>query len=352
MLECLPSHPNIVGFKRAWQEGQKLFIQTELCQGDLAKFLKNLIQTSSINEEIPYLQPDLIPEDLCWSVMIDIMQAARHLHRHKIVHLDIKPENVFTGIEDGRFKLGDFGIAFNFVDGNKNKAVEGDGRYAAPETFNLTSYTPKADSYSIGATVLQIAMGILHPRHARYQDTWADLKFRPEDWRKNFAEEMRGKSDELWETLRWLLASKPQERPSPEELLETREMQLRVLEREKQLARNRFKYRMNTVFNNVLQLLAILCPRHLLSKLRPLMRKRPLTPSQRSSMPQPPATPTLSFMDNRYRESLRSSSTPSRVHTPLIGVDEESLTGRVNLTERFTDMEESEDAGEQLPEDF
>lgn len=167
MLETLPPHPNIVGFKRAWQEGQKLFIQTELCQGDLAKFLvsfsrteikllfllskscifchedshvsgimslllreneftsisllnrvllifqKNLVQTSSINDEIPYLQPDLIPEELCWNVLIDIMQAARHLHLHGVVHLDIKPENVFTGIEDGRFKLGDFGIAFS-----------------------------------------------------------------------------------------------------------------------------------------------------------------------------------------------------------------------------------------------
>ena len=172
----------------------------------------------------------------------------------------------------------DYPFSADFNKDDKSNAVEGDGRYAAPETFNLTSYTPKADSYSIGATVLQIAMGILHPRHARYQDTWADLKFHPERWKTDFAEEMSGervseplayestfdrsfftrtptlpfflfnlldsdlgKSDELWECLRWLLASKPQERPSPAELLETPDMQLRVLEREKQLARNRFK---------------------------------------------------------------------------------------------------------------
>lgn len=57
----------------------------------------------------------------------------------------------------------------------------------------------------------------------------------------NRSRKIPGKSDELWQILSWLLASKPQERPSPEELLEDPDIQLRVLEREKQLARNRFK---------------------------------------------------------------------------------------------------------------
>lgn len=227
MLECLPPHPNIVGFKRAWQEDHKLFIQTELCQGDLMQLLKSLIIVPTVTEEAPYLQPEMIPEELCWSVLIDTMQAARHLHRNGVIHLDIKPENVFTGMEDGRFKLGDFGIAFNFIEGNKTHAMEGDGRYAAPETFNLTSYTPKADSYSIGATVLQISMGIHDPRHPRYQDIWTTLKLSPELWKKNFGEEMSGKSDELWDMLRWLMAARAEDRPSPEEVLEVPGMQLR-----------------------------------------------------------------------------------------------------------------------------
>ena len=39
-------------------------------------------------------------------------QAVQHLHANSLVHMDIKPENIFLS-EDGVCKLGDFGLMFH-----------------------------------------------------------------------------------------------------------------------------------------------------------------------------------------------------------------------------------------------
>lgn len=36
-------------------------------------------------------------------------QAVKHLHDHDLLHMDIKPENIFIA-KDGTCKLGDFGL--------------------------------------------------------------------------------------------------------------------------------------------------------------------------------------------------------------------------------------------------
>ena len=42
-------------------------------------------------------------------------QAVRHLHKHRLAHLDIKPENILIG-NDGLLKLADFGLVINLGD--------------------------------------------------------------------------------------------------------------------------------------------------------------------------------------------------------------------------------------------
>ncbi len=40
------------------------------------------------------------------------LQAVQHLHDHDLIHMDIKPENIFIGM-DGVCKLGDFGLVID-----------------------------------------------------------------------------------------------------------------------------------------------------------------------------------------------------------------------------------------------
>ena len=41
-----------------------------------------------------------------------LSQGLKHLHDHNFVHMDIKPANLFIGL-DGYYKIGDFGLSLD-----------------------------------------------------------------------------------------------------------------------------------------------------------------------------------------------------------------------------------------------
>ena len=45
-----------------------------------------------------------------WGCGGQVAEALQHLHARGIVHMDVKPDNIYT-TEQGVFKLGDFGLA-------------------------------------------------------------------------------------------------------------------------------------------------------------------------------------------------------------------------------------------------
>lgn len=97
--EQLPPHDHLVKLYRAWEERQRLFIQTELCATSLSALAE---QNHNIDEET------------IWSFFIDLLKAVSHLHSCNLLHLDIKPENIFI-TENGFCKLGDFGLVYDMT---------------------------------------------------------------------------------------------------------------------------------------------------------------------------------------------------------------------------------------------
>ena len=63
--EMLPEHENCVRFYKAWEERQRLYIQTELCEMSLAN-------VSDAEHDIP--------EQLIWSYLIDLLRVSTCLH--------------------------------------------------------------------------------------------------------------------------------------------------------------------------------------------------------------------------------------------------------------------------------
>lgn len=97
--EQLPKHANLVEFYKAWEEKQRLYIQTELCDTSL---------------EYKIHKHHNFPENIVWNYLADLLMALEHLHKHELVHLDIKPENIFITKGDV-CKLGDFGLVVDLT---------------------------------------------------------------------------------------------------------------------------------------------------------------------------------------------------------------------------------------------
>lgn len=103
--------------------------------------------------------------------------ALKRAHDKKILHRDVKLENVFYSEKDKRYKLGDFGIAKKTKNGFADTVAFTKG-YVAPEVKKAAeSYDNTADIYSFGMMLYVLMNGLKFPEsntytvnvHAQYQ---------------------------------------------------------------------------------------------------------------------------------------------------------------------------------------
>jgi membrane-associated tyrosine/threonine-specific cdc2-inhibitory kinase len=105
-----------------------------------------------------------LSESLVWAYLVDLLLAVQHLHDHDLIHMDIKPENIFIGM-DGICKLGDFGLVIDLTKMDLSHAVEGDPRYLANEVLQDRKYTKATDIFALGVTILELATDLDLPKH-------------------------------------------------------------------------------------------------------------------------------------------------------------------------------------------
>ena len=79
---------------------------------------------------------------------LNMCGALHGCHQRNIIHRDIKPENILV-TEEGKFKLGDFGIA-KVSEKTATGTLTGTYSYMAPEIANRQHYGTSADIYSLG----------------------------------------------------------------------------------------------------------------------------------------------------------------------------------------------------------
>jgi len=94
-------------------------------------------------------------------IFIHLMNGLREVHANKLLHLDIKPANIFIAME-GRPVLLDFGAARITLseESQKLKPMYTAG-FAAPEHYRFDPATlgPWSDIYSVGATIYTCIAG-------------------------------------------------------------------------------------------------------------------------------------------------------------------------------------------------
>lgn len=136
----------------AWEEANTLYILTDYCEnGSLDRFLAENGTISRLDEW------------RVWKILMEICQGLAFIHSQQVLHLDLKPANVFITF-DGYLKIGDFGMATRYPM-PKNVEREGDREYIAPEILSQGLYGKPADIFSVGMMVLEIAANIVLPEN-------------------------------------------------------------------------------------------------------------------------------------------------------------------------------------------
>ncbi|OAQ97864.1 hypothetical protein LLEC1_00041 [Akanthomyces lecanii] len=149
-------HPNIVQYLGCSSSDNNLNIFLEYVAGGSVQTMLNSYGA--------------LGEPLVRSFVRQILTGLSYLHERDIIHRDIKGANILVD-NKGTIKISDFGIskkleASNLLGGAKNAkhrpSLQGSVFWMAPEVVKQTSYTRKADIWSLGCLVVEMMTGT-HP---------------------------------------------------------------------------------------------------------------------------------------------------------------------------------------------
>ncbi|XP_037096986.1 TRAF2 and NCK interacting kinase a isoform X14 [Syngnathus acus] len=172
MLKKYSHHRNIATYYGAFIKknppgiDDQLWLVMEFCgAGSVTDLIKNT-KGNSLKEE--------------WTAYIcrEILRGLTHLHQHKVIHRDIKGQNVLL-TENAEVKLVDFGVSAQLdrTVGRRNTFI-GTPYWMAPEVIACdenpdATYDFKSDLWSLGITAMEMAEGApplcdMHPMRALF----------------------------------------------------------------------------------------------------------------------------------------------------------------------------------------
>jgi serine/threonine-protein kinase len=140
------SHPNVVAVIDAGEDGGYPYIVLEYVEGETLKQRIERLGRLPVDEAVAYA--------------IEIGRGLAAAHARRMVHRDVKPQNVLIDAE-GRAKVTDFGIARSLeADGlTKTGRVLGTTDYVAPEQAMGHGVDSRSDIYSLGVLLYEMLTG-------------------------------------------------------------------------------------------------------------------------------------------------------------------------------------------------
>ncbi|EDO43725.1 predicted protein, partial [Nematostella vectensis] len=215
----LGTHPHVVRYYSAWAEDNHMLIQNEYCDGGS---LADRIQSNN------KLGERLSEADLKM-LLLQLAQGLKYIHSLHLVHMDIKPGNIFIshskdtdhscdeGFDDDEankekkmvdYKIGDLG---HVTSATSPEVEEGDCRFLPCEILQEDySCLPKADIFGLALTVYLAGGGSELPKNG---SEWHEI-------RKGNLPPLPNVSAEFNALLRRMIDPVPSKRPSAVELLQ------------------------------------------------------------------------------------------------------------------------------------
>ena len=138
------THPNIVNVFDVGDDEGVYYIVMELIEGITLKEYISKKGKLSVKEAT--------------SIAIQVSMGLCAAHSHKIVHRDVKPQNIIIST-DGKVKVTDFGIARAASSNTISSNVMGSVHYSSPEQVRGGYSDEKSDIYSLGITIYEMVTG-------------------------------------------------------------------------------------------------------------------------------------------------------------------------------------------------
>ncbi len=125
--------------------------------GDMAYLVMEYLPGITLRELLREQRRLTVPQTV--TIMDAILSGLAAAHRAGIVHRDVKPENVLLA-EDGRIKIGDFGLARATTANTASGAqLLGTIAYLAPELVTRGTADARSDIYSLGIMLYEMLVG-------------------------------------------------------------------------------------------------------------------------------------------------------------------------------------------------
>uniref|UniRef100_A0A3B5Q8Z1 non-specific serine/threonine protein kinase n=1 Tax=Xiphophorus maculatus TaxID=8083 RepID=A0A3B5Q8Z1_XIPMA len=172
MLKKYSNHRNIATYFGVFIKKQPPGIDDQLW------LVMEFCGAGSVTDLIKNTKGNSLKED--WNAYIcrEILRGLAHLHQHKVIHRDIKGQNVLL-TENAEVKLVDFGVSAQMdrTVGKRNTFI-GTPYWMAPEVIACdenpeATYDCKSDLWSLGITAIEMAEGApplcdMHPMRALF----------------------------------------------------------------------------------------------------------------------------------------------------------------------------------------
>jgi len=137
-------HENIVLMLDYFETASDICVVTEFAQGELFDILEDDVALSEV---------------VVRTVAQQLVRALHYLHSHRVIHRDMKPQNVLLGA-GSRVMLCDFGFARAMSQSTTVlTSIKGTPLYMSPELVQELPYDHRVDLWSLGVIVFELFTG-------------------------------------------------------------------------------------------------------------------------------------------------------------------------------------------------